>query len=72
MLEFFTLDNLFTLGMLVLLQAVLGIDNVLYIAIESKRAKPSEQKKVRWMGIGLAVILRIILLFFLINVIITY
>lgn len=34
---FFTLENLFTLGMLVALQAVHGFDNLLYIALESQR-----------------------------------
>ena len=59
----FSLDNLFTLAMLVLLQAVLGFDNLLYISIESKRVAPEHQAKVRRFGIGLAIILRIILLF---------
>ena len=58
-----TLDNLFTLLMLVLLQAVLGFDNLLYISIESKRVAEDKQKMVRWMGIGLAILLRIGLLF---------
>jgi len=65
----FTLDNLITLGMLTLLQAVLGLDNLLYISLESKRAPENQQKKVRTLGIGLAIILRIILLFVLIRVI---
>ena len=38
----FTLDNIFTLGMLVLLQAVLGFDNLLYISLESKSEKNYE------------------------------
>ena len=59
----FTLDALFTLFMLVLLQAVLGFDNLLYISIESKRVRPESQKMVRRVGIGLAIILRIVLLF---------
>ena len=37
-MELFTLDNLLTLAMLTLLQAVLGFDNLLYISLESKRA----------------------------------
>jgi predicted tellurium resistance membrane protein TerC len=57
-----TLDNLFTLGMLIFLQAVLGFDNLLYISLESKRVAPEEQKRVRQIGIALAIILRIILL----------
>ena len=68
-MELFTIENLFTLAMLTLLQAVLGLDNLLYIALESKRAEPSQQKKVRQIGIGGAVILRIVLLFLLIRII---
>ena len=65
----FSLDNLFTLLMLILLQAVLGFDNLLYISIESKRAPLEKQKFVRQMGIGLAIFLRIALLFVLVNAI---
>ncbi len=65
----FTIDNFFTLAMLTLLQAVLGLDNLLYISLESKRAPESEQKRVRTLGIGLAIVLRIILLFVLIKLI---
>ena len=61
-MELFTIENLFTLAMLTLLQAVLGLDNLLYIALESKRAEPSQQKRVRKIGIAGAVIFRIILL----------
>ncbi|MCP4072810.1 MAG: tellurium resistance protein TerC [Hyphomicrobiales bacterium] len=64
-----SLDNMFTLLMLILLQAVLGFDNLLYISIESKRAPAAKQKIVRQMGIGLAIFLRIGLLFVLINAI---
>ena len=39
----FSLNNLFTLGMLTLLQAVLGFDNLLYISLESKRAPLNQQ-----------------------------
>ena len=39
MMELFTIENLLTLGMLTLLQTVLGLDNLLYIALESKRAE---------------------------------
>jgi len=63
------LENILTLLMLVLLQAVLGFDNLLYISIESKRAPEDKQKMVRTTGIGLAIILRILLLFVLVNLI---
>ncbi len=63
------LGNLFTLAMLTMLQAVLGFDNLLYISLESKRAPEADQSRVRKLGIGLAVALRIILLFALMNLI---
>lgn len=63
MADLFTVENLFTLIMLVALQAVLGFDNLLYISIESKRAPEASQRKVRQWGIGLAIVLRIALLF---------
>jgi len=65
----FTLENIFTLCMLTLLQAVLGFDNLLYISLESKRAPLNKQSLVRKTGIGIAVVLRIVLLFLLISVI---
>ena len=55
--------DLMTLGFLILLQAVLGFDNLLYISLESKHAPPEKQKSVRAWGIGLAIGLRIVLLF---------
>ncbi|MEM7474169.1 MAG: tellurium resistance protein TerC [Planctomycetota bacterium] len=61
--EVFSVSGLFTLLMLILLQAVLGFDNLLYISIESKRVEESQQAKVRRLGIGLAIALRIVLLF---------
>ena len=64
-----TINNLFTLGMLTLLQAVLGFDNLLYISLESKRAPIHRQAMVRRWGIGIAIFLRIILLFILVNII---
>lgn len=63
MADLFTLEALFTLFMLILLQAVLGFDNLLYIAIESgKVGDPEKARKVRTWGIGLAVLFRIVLL----------
>lgn len=59
----FSLEAFFTLLMLILLQAVLGFDNLLYISIESKRVEPERQAYVRRVGIGLAIIFRIVLLF---------
>ena len=63
------LNDLFTLGMLVLLQAVLGFDNLLYISLASKRVDVSKQSFVRKMGVGLAIALRLVLLFVLVKAI---
>lgn len=67
--EAISLPGLMTLGMLILLQAVLGFDNLLYISLESKRAPAEKQKSVRTIGIAVAVILRIVLLFVLMKAI---
>lgn len=65
----FTADSLFTLVMLILLQVVLGFDNLLYISLESKKAPIERQSYVRKLGVGLAIILRIVLLFALMSLI---
>jgi predicted tellurium resistance membrane protein TerC len=69
MADIINLENLFTLAMLILLQAVLGFDNLLYISIESKRVAPQYQAMVRRVGIGLAIVLRIVLLFVVVEAI---
>ena len=61
------IGNLVTLGLLILLQAVLGFDNLLYISLESKHAPPEKQQSVRAWGIGLAIFLRIGLLGILVS-----
>ncbi len=65
----FSLDNFITLGLLTLLQAVLGFDNLLYISLESKGAPPEKQAYVRKVGIIVAIFLRIGLLFLLVSMI---
>ncbi len=50
--QLFSLDNFVTLGMLILLQIVLGFDNLLYISLESKQAPPDKQAMVRRLGIA--------------------
>ncbi len=69
MADLFTLANLVDLLLLVMLQAVLGFDNLLYISLESQRAPADKQKAVRFWGIVLAVVFRIVLLFLLLNLI---
>ena len=65
--EVFSISGLFTLLMLLMLQAVLGFDNLLYISIESKRVGEVDAPKVRRWGIGLAVLFRIVLLFIIVG-----
>ena len=60
---------IFTLLMLIMLQAVLGFDNLLYISLESKKAPDADQKRVRKVGILIAIVLRIVLLFVLVSII---
>ena len=61
------MDDILTLLMLIMLQAVLGFDNLLYISLESKRAPKEKQAYVRNLGISIAIVLRIGLLFLLVN-----
>jgi len=69
MADLLTVENLLTLLMLTLLQAVLGFDNLLYISMESKRVEPERRQYVRRVGIGIAIGLRIVLLFVLVHAI---
>ncbi|WP_377507418.1 TerC family protein [Octadecabacter sp. R77987] len=67
MADLLTLENATNLIMLCFLQAVLGFDNLLYISIESQRAPVAHQKAVRTWGIIIAVALRVVLLFTMIQ-----
>lgn len=69
MLELFTAENLVTLVILTALETVLGFDNLLYITIEAKRVAPAQQKYVRRIGTILAIALRIVLLFVVLQLI---
>ena len=63
------IENILTLCMLVLLQVVLGFDNLLYISLETKQVEKEKQAFVRNVGIVIALVLRIVLLFVLVNLI---
>jgi len=67
--SFLAIENWITLVMLFGLLAVLGFDNLLYISLESQRVEEDKQQYVRRMGIGLAVVFRLVLLFALIQLI---
>ena len=59
----FSAEGLVSLISLTVMEIVLGIDNVLLVAILSQKVKPAHRKRVRQLGIGLALVLRILLLF---------
>jgi predicted tellurium resistance membrane protein TerC len=56
-------EGLVSLVSLTVMEIVLGIDNVLLVAILSQKVKAAHRGRVRRLGIGLALILRIGLLF---------
>jgi len=71
-MELFSLENFGNLAVLLFLQAVLGFDNLLYISIESQRAPAEDQAKVRRSAILIAIGLRVVLLFVMVNLIETF
>ncbi len=63
MTAIFQTENLVALLTLIVLEIVLGIDNVIFIAILSGKLPESQQARARSTGIALAVVARIALLF---------
>ncbi|MEZ4638486.1 MAG: TerC family protein [Caldilineaceae bacterium] len=61
-MDFLTAESIVALLTLVALEIVLGIDNVIFIAILSSKLPQEQQARARSTGIGLAVITRILLL----------
>lgn len=62
MAELLTAENLVALLTLTALEIVLGIDNVIFVAILAGKLPVDQQTRARTLGIGLAVITRILLL----------
>ena len=60
--ELFTTTNLVAFLTLTVLEIVLGIDNVIFIAILSGKLPAAQQQRARTLGIALAVISRVLLL----------
>ena len=65
----FSFENWFTLVMIIMLQAVLGFDNLLYISLEANKAPPEKRSMVRKLGLAIAIGLRLVLLFVLLKAI---
>lgn len=57
-----TAEGLVSLVSLVALEIVLGIDNIVFIAIVSERVAPERRSSLRRLGVGLALIMRLVLL----------
>lgn len=62
MAELFTAQNFVAFLTLLALETVLGIDNVIFISILSGKLPPEQRRLGQQLGIGLAVISRILLL----------
>jgi len=60
--ELLTVENAVALATLTMLEIVLGIDNVVFIAIVSDRVEEAKRKRVRFIGLLLAMLGRIALL----------
>jgi predicted tellurium resistance membrane protein TerC len=58
----FTTENLVSLLTLTFLEIILGIDNVVFISLLVDRSPQADKKKVRTVGIGLALAARLLLL----------
>ena len=61
-MDLFTTENLIAFLTLTVLEIVLGIDNVIFVAILSGKLPEHQRALGRQLGIGLAVITRILLL----------
>jgi len=57
-----TVDGVIQLVTLVLLEIVLGIDNIIFIAILCSYLPKSEQQRARVLGLSMALIMRVLLL----------
>lgn len=60
-----SVDGLISFASLVLMEIVLGVDNIIFISILTGRLPVNQQEKARFVGISLAVLIRIALLFLL-------
>lgn len=56
------LDAIVPLLSLIALEVILGIDNIVFISILSDKLPPEQRNKLRYWGIGLAMVIRLALL----------
>ena len=62
-MNLFTVENAISLLSLTAMEIVLGIDNIVFIAILSQRVAADKRKQVRRLGLTLALVMRLGLLF---------
>ncbi|MEO0544166.1 MAG: tellurium resistance protein TerC [Pseudomonadota bacterium] len=67
--QLFTVENLITFLILTALETVLGFDNLLYISLEAKKTGAQYEARIRRLGIITAIVLRIVLLFVVLQLI---
>lgn len=60
--SFFTMENIIALITLTSLEVVLGIDNIVFVVVVTNKLPRSRRESARKLGIGLAMITRILLL----------
>ena len=60
---FFTVEGLIALVTLSLLEIVLGVDNIIFISIVSNKLPEHQQAKARNIGLILALLVRVAMLF---------
>jgi predicted tellurium resistance membrane protein TerC len=59
------MDAIVPLISLIALEVILGIDNIIFISILADKLPEQDRKKLRYWGIGLAMVMRLILLAFI-------
>lgn len=59
------IEIIISLVSLIALEVILGIDNIIFISILADRLPENNRKKLRYWGIGLAMIMRLLLLAFI-------
>lgn len=62
-MDIFSVEVLVALFTLVLMEIVLGIDNIIFISILVSRVQDSKREKIRSLGLILALVMRLALLF---------
>ena len=62
MSHFLTGEGLASFAALTFLEVILGIDNIVFLALAIQRLKPSERKMGRRIGLSVAMVLRILML----------